>query len=128
MAVGKKVVSAFSGPADANSFDMITHMPSSTTIKTKQTAERDDLEVLYQMVRIIRKSKDIYASLDPIFHRLKRTTNDWLLTVEIAELLQDRNDSTLLQEVLDYLDDLKQKTHDSPFNFWRIDFRKIITL
>jgi phenylalanine-4-hydroxylase len=25
------------------------------------------------------------------------------------ELLQDRNDSTLLQEVLDYLDDLKQK-------------------
>jgi hypothetical protein len=70
----KKVVSAFSGPADANSFDMITHMPSSTTIKAKQTAERDDLEVLYQMVRIIRKSKDIYASLDPIFHRLKRTT------------------------------------------------------
>jgi phenylalanine-4-hydroxylase len=69
---------------------MITHMPSST-IKAKQTAERDDLEVLYQMVRIIRKSKDIYASLDPIFHRLKDHPNDWLLTVEIAELLQDRN-------------------------------------
>jgi phenylalanine-4-hydroxylase len=66
---------------------MITHMPSSTTIKAKQTAERDDLEVLYQMVRIIRKSKDIYASLDPIFHRLKKDhPNDWLLTVEIAEL------------------------------------------
>jgi hypothetical protein len=32
MAVGKKVVSAFLDP-DANSFDMITHMPSSTTIK-----------------------------------------------------------------------------------------------
>jgi hypothetical protein len=29
---GKKVVSAFLDP-DANSFDMITHMPSSTTIK-----------------------------------------------------------------------------------------------
>jgi phenylalanine-4-hydroxylase len=72
MAVGKKVVSAFSGPADANSFDMITHMPSSTTIKTKQTAERDDLEVVPNG-KIIRKSKDIYASLDPIFHRLKRT-------------------------------------------------------
>jgi phenylalanine-4-hydroxylase len=94
---------------------MITHMPSSTTIKAKQTAERDDLEVLYQMVRIIRKSKDIYASLDPIFHRLKGPPNDWLL-VEIAELLQDRNDSTLLQEVLDYLDDLKQKTRNSPIS------------
>jgi phenylalanine-4-hydroxylase len=65
---------------------MITHMPSSTTIKAKQTAERDDLEVLYQMVRIIRKSKDIYASLDPIFHRPKKDHPNDLLTVEIAEL------------------------------------------
>jgi hypothetical protein len=29
------MASFFSGPADANSFDMITHMPSSTTIKSK---------------------------------------------------------------------------------------------
>ena len=28
MAVGKKVISAFSGPADVNSFDMINHVPS----------------------------------------------------------------------------------------------------
>jgi phenylalanine-4-hydroxylase len=62
---GEKSSFCFSGPADANS-DMITHMPSSTTIKAKQTAERDDLEVLYQMVRIIRKSKDIYF-LRPYF-------------------------------------------------------------
>jgi phenylalanine-4-hydroxylase len=60
------------------------------------------------MVRIIRKSKDIYASLDPIFHRLKKDhPNDWLLTVEIAEL--SKIETTLpYQEVLD-LDDLKQK-------------------
>jgi phenylalanine-4-hydroxylase len=45
MAVGK-VVSAFSGPADANSFDLITNMPSSTTIKAQHSAERDNLEVL----------------------------------------------------------------------------------
>jgi phenylalanine-4-hydroxylase len=48
--------SCFSGPADANSFDMITHMPSSTTIKTKQTAV-DDLEVLYQMVELLENLK-----------------------------------------------------------------------
>jgi phenylalanine-4-hydroxylase len=30
MAVGKKVVSAFSGPADCKSFDLITHLPNST--------------------------------------------------------------------------------------------------
>jgi phenylalanine-4-hydroxylase len=36
---------------------MITHMPSSTTIKNKQTAERDDLEVLYQMVKLLENLK-----------------------------------------------------------------------
>jgi phenylalanine-4-hydroxylase len=50
---------------------MITH--DHTTIKAKQTAERDDLGC--KPGRIIRKSKDIYASLDPIFHRLKRPPN-----------------------------------------------------
>lgn len=110
MAVGKKLVSAFSGPADVNSFDLITHMPSSTTIKAKHTAERDDLEVLYQMVRIIRESKDIYTSFEPIFHKLKKDhPKDWLLAVEIAELLKDRNDTQQLGEVLNYLDNLKLK-------------------
>jgi phenylalanine-4-hydroxylase len=110
MAVGKKVVSAFSGPADVNSFDLITHMPSSTTIKAKHTAERDDLEVLYQTVRIIRESKDIHASFDPIFHKLKKDhPKDWLLAVEIAELLKDRNETQQLDEVLNYLEELKLK-------------------
>jgi phenylalanine-4-hydroxylase len=110
MAVGKKVVSAFSGPADVNSFDLITHMPSSTTIKAKHTAERDDLEVLYQTVRIIRESKDIHASFDPIFHKLKKDhPKDWLLAVEIAELLKDRNETQQLDKVLNYLEELKLK-------------------
>jgi phenylalanine-4-hydroxylase len=39
---GEKSSFCFFWTADANSFDMITHMPSSTTIKAKQTAERDD--------------------------------------------------------------------------------------
>jgi phenylalanine-4-hydroxylase len=50
-------------PADANSFDLITNMPSSTTIKAQHSAERDNLEVLYQSVRMMRESKDTSASL-----------------------------------------------------------------
>jgi phenylalanine-4-hydroxylase len=57
MAVGKKSCSAFSGPADANSFDLITNMPSSTTIKAQHSAERDNLEVLYQSVRMMQRVK-----------------------------------------------------------------------
>jgi phenylalanine-4-hydroxylase len=110
MAVGKKVVSAYSGPADVNSFDLITHMPSSTTIKAQQSAERDDLEVLYQQVRNIRETKDKKAALAPIFENLRNNhSRDWLLSVEIAELLNERNESQLLDLVVTYLEEQKIK-------------------
>ncbi|WP_348813856.1 aromatic amino acid hydroxylase [Flavobacterium maritimum] len=110
MAIGKKVISAFSGPADVNSFDLISHVPSSKTIKAKHTAERDDLELLYHSIRKIRETKDITTSLEPIFQKLKEDhPKDWLLAIEITELLKDRNESQLLQEVMVYLEELKEK-------------------
>jgi phenylalanine-4-hydroxylase len=36
---------------------LISHLPG-TTIKAKHSAERDDLEILYQTVRNIRETKD----------------------------------------------------------------------
>ena len=109
MAVGKKVVSAFSGPADVNSFDLISHVPSSKTIKAKHTAERDDLELLYHSVRKIRETKDTTTSLEAIFKDLKKNhPNDWLLAVEITEVLKDRNEPQLLDEILLYLEQLKE--------------------
>nr|WP_294927983.1 aromatic amino acid hydroxylase [uncultured Flavobacterium sp.] len=110
MAIGKKVVSAFSGPADVNSFDLINNLPKTTTIKAKHTDERDDLEILYQTVRMIRESKDSKSELKAIFEKLKKEHPvDWLLSVEIAELLKDSEQKPLLQEVLIYLDQLKEK-------------------
>jgi phenylalanine-4-hydroxylase len=110
MAIGKKVVSAFSGPADVNSFDLIDNVPKTTTIKAKHSDERDDLEVLYQTVRMIRENKDSKAELKAVFEKLKSNhANDWLLSVEIAELLKDSEEKQLLQEVLVYLDQLKEK-------------------
>ncbi|CAN1505326.1 phenylalanine 4-monooxygenase [Flavobacteriaceae bacterium] len=110
LAVGKKLVSAFSGPADVNSFDLILHVPSSKTIKAKQTAERDDLEILYQSVRSIRESNDTATSLEPIFEKLQNNhPNDWLLSIEIIELLNTRNETNLMQQVLLHLDNLKKQ-------------------
>ncbi|WP_264565319.1 aromatic amino acid hydroxylase [Flavobacterium sp. N3904] len=110
MAVGKKLVSAFSGPADVNSFDLILHVPSSKTIKAKQTAERDDLEILYQTVRSIRESNDMTTSLEPIFEKLQNAhPNDWLLSVELIEILNTRNETNLMQEVLLHLENLKKQ-------------------
>ncbi len=110
MAVGKKLVSAFSGPADVSSFDLISHVPTSKTIKAKQTAERDDLEVLYQTVRSIRESNETSASLKPIFEKLQNDhPNDWLLSIELAELLNTRNETNLMQQILLHLENLKKQ-------------------
>ncbi|MRX40950.1 aromatic amino acid hydroxylase [Flavobacterium sp. LC2016-23] len=110
MAIGKKVVSAFSGPADVNSFDLINTVPTTTTIKAKHTDERDELETLYQTVRLIRESKNSTSDVKSVFEKLKNNhSNDWLLSVEIAELLKDSDQTQLLQEVLIYLDQLKEK-------------------
>jgi phenylalanine-4-hydroxylase len=62
MAVGKKVTSALRS-SDVNSFDLISHLPSSKTIKAKHSAERDDLEILYQTVRNTRVTNDTQTSL-----------------------------------------------------------------
>jgi phenylalanine-4-hydroxylase len=110
MAVGKKLVSAFSGPADVNSFDLIAHVPSSKTIKASTSEERDALEVLYHTVRNIRETKDTTTSLAPIFEKLKEEhANDWLLCVELAELLKARNETQLLSDVLAHLENLKKQ-------------------
>lgn len=109
MAVGKKVISAFSGPADVNSFDMINHVPSSQTIKAKKSAEREELEALYKSVRQIREGNDNNESLWNIFHTLKLNhPNDWLLSVEIAEILKDVNEPELMSAVLIHLEKLKE--------------------
>jgi phenylalanine-4-hydroxylase len=88
-------------------------VPSSKTIKAKHTAERDDLELLYHSVRKIRETKDTTTSLEPIFQRLKEDhPKDWLLAIEITELLKNRNEPKLLQEVLSYLEKLKENRPD----------------
>lgn len=110
MAIGKKVISAFSGPADVNSFDLINIVPSTKTIKAKHTEERDELENLYALVREIRKNKSSKSELKSVFEKLKNShSNDWLLSVEIVELLNNSDEKQLLQEVLVHLDQLKEK-------------------
>ncbi|HRB70757.1 MAG TPA: aromatic amino acid hydroxylase [Flavobacterium sp.] len=107
MAVGKKITSAFSGPADVRSFDLITHVPSSQTIKAQKTPERLKLETLYQNIRDIREGKTT-GNPDAIFETLQNEhPKDWLLSVEIAELAHKNNDHALESKVLAHLEQLK---------------------
>ena len=110
MAVGKKVVSAFSGPADVTSFDLITHVPSSKTIKAKKSAQRLELEKLYQNVRDIRNGKEPKVSLNDTLKELKNNyIKDGLLTVEIAELAHKNSNESLLQDAVAHLERVKKE-------------------
>lgn len=108
MAVGKKVISAFSGPADVNSFDMISHVPSTHTIKQKKSPEREELEHLYENVRNIREGKHSEITLKEAFAAVSANhPNDWLLSVEIAELAQKDPSNDLTDKVLNHLEKVK---------------------
>jgi len=108
MAVGKKVVSAFSGPADCNSFDRITHLPNSKTIKAEKTPEREELESYYREIRTIREKKIDVEKAVAIFKIVSHIyANDWLLSLEIAEILHLQKEENSFKEVLNYLNKLK---------------------
>ncbi len=109
MAVGKEIISAFAGPADHESFDLITHTPSTTTIKSKKTAEREELESLYKAVRNIRNGENTKFSLNAAFDIVKKHhPKDWLLSVEIYELASE-NDPKLAEEVKTRLQEIKKQ-------------------
>lgn len=109
MAVGKEVISAFAGPADHYSFDLITHKPTSTTIKSQRTPEREELESLYKSVSNIRHGENTKFSLNAAFDILKKHhKNDWLLSIEIYELAVDV-DQSLADDVKAYLLELKKR-------------------
>ena len=113
MAVGKKIVSAFSGPADVNSFDLITHTTSTNTIKGKTSPERKELESLYKAIRDYREGKYTMFSPEAVFDILQIShTKDWLLSVELYELAMERQNKKFAEDILTYLQKLRLKRPD----------------
>ena len=85
-------------------------MPNSKTIKTLKTPERTELESLYKEIRSIREGKMDTKKAFGIFEIVSiKHSNDWLLPLEIAEILHNEKKADLLKIVLKYLDNLKSK-------------------
>ena len=109
MAVGEKVVSAFNGPADVNSFDLITHEISSTTIKIDTSEQQSQLEKYYEEIHHFREGKNTTISRHKVFDALKKDyPNDWLLSVELFELAKTNGDSDFAEEIVAHLEDIKR--------------------
>lgn len=108
MAVGKKIVSAFAGPADNRSFYQ-NFVPSETT-KPIQYAEKDlELFQYYEKVRHFRENNTL--NIIEMEHMFTKISNDfpteWLLFLELYEILPQ---SELKNRVLLQLNGLKSKT------------------
>ncbi len=109
MAVGKEIVSAFSGPADTNSFDRLTVIPKETTIKHKKSAEKTTLEKLYHQIREYREGKNKTVSRHKVFEEIVlHHPNDWLLSVELYELASLADEPGFCQQILAHLENVKR--------------------
>ena len=110
MAVGEHVVSAFNGPADLSSFDLITHEISSSTIKVEKSAQRLKLEQLYGQIRQFREGTNTTISRNKVFKEVKENyPEDWLLSVELYELAKKNNDLDFASEISEHLEQVKQR-------------------
>lgn len=112
LALGKEIVSAFSGPADDYSFDLVHHKPTSTTIKRTYSAKEIELHELYKSVRHIREGKNTTFSLEAVFDILKQDhSKDWLLSLELYELVYDR-DKVFAESIISHLENIKTQRPD----------------
>ncbi len=108
MAIGERIVSAFNGPADLNSFNLLSHDIQTTTVKPKKNEQRIKLEQLYQQVRDFREGKNTTISRNKVFAEIKANhPEDWLLSVELYELAKSNNDFIFAEDIRDHLENVK---------------------
>jgi len=99
MAVGDEIVSVFNGAADNDAYNQVALVPKERTIKVPSDDKRRKLESLYQQVRDIRTRKTGYERLGEIWETQQADhPNDWLLSMEIFEILDELGKQKELKE------------------------------
>ena len=111
MAVGSSVVSAFSGVADPNSYGLQFDPPKEKTHKIVYSPKELELHKMYADVRKMREEKAVDPDkLEVILNKLRSDhQQDWLLVLEIYELVKTTNSHTFSKGVKSYLDHLSNK-------------------
>jgi len=96
MAVGEKIVSVFAGAADREKFAVGTHKPSAIVAKRPNYTEKQmALHAIYEEVRKLREEipeeQLLLASINRLeTHLDQEYAGDWLIRLELLEILQDR--------------------------------------
>jgi len=108
MAVGKEIVSAYSGPASVLSFGEINKVSETKTFKINYSNLDKELYALYQKVRDYRENNHVTENnIEAVFEELNvKFPNDWLLLLELYEL-SIKNDLSIQEKILKNLEELK---------------------
>jgi phenylalanine-4-hydroxylase len=114
MAVGEKISSVFNGAADKDAYNQVAVVPRERTIKVPSDAKRKKLENLYAQVRKIRESKTGYDRVGEIWETQQAEhPDDWLLSMEIFEMLDTTNQQPELKGNIErFLNQKKASTKD----------------
>ena len=114
LAVGSSIVSAYAGSADFRSFDNLYHVSDTKTIKTTKDSATLDLESLYKEVRDMRTNNSYSdTKTEAIFNNIKKNhTGDWLLTLELLELVSNTQNLILKEQLTNRLNELKNNRTD----------------
>lgn len=117
LAIGKKVVSAYNGPADHRSFDLITHTLSPTPPRSITDPKELRKHELYRELRNIRESggpDNLRGRLQDLCEEIGRDfSGEWLLQLETLEILLSRSLSDLQDE---YVQRLERLAEEQPAN------------
>ena len=110
MAIGKELISAYSGVADPENYGLVIETPKEKTHKIIYSDSDRNLHKLYQEVRNIRENNGLNnEAISTIFNTVSHEyPNDWLLPLEIFELIY-KQDSSLKKMVLNHLEKLTTK-------------------
>jgi phenylalanine-4-hydroxylase len=110
MAVGAEIISAFSGVADPDNYGLTFEAPKEKTHKIKHSNEDKKIYKLYQKVRDMRENGKLDTKeLMEIFDKIKNNKKEWLLALEIFELISDNNISEK-NLISDKLNEWKRKS------------------
>ncbi|MBT3984081.1 MAG: aromatic amino acid hydroxylase [Bacteriovoracaceae bacterium] len=124
MAVGERIVSVFSGPADKVKYPDGTYKSDDNAIEIKYTEEEKTLFKKYSKVRTIRENVKKGAKLDMnelhlIYMNLKKKyPSDWLLRIEIYELLvsdEENAEHSMVGSITEELEKLKEVSVEQKF-------------
>jgi phenylalanine-4-hydroxylase len=101
-----EIISAFAGPADPEAFEPNVNVPREKMHKVKYDKKDLELHELYRSVRNARTNRSLVSMLPSIWKKIVHEfPSDWLLPLEILEVLQNNSvEDELQSQIWSYLE------------------------